>query len=152
MKGDCQKALKKLTLFSLSNPVPFNGKSYQKQKGPGTSDQSLLKLRNKFRKICLFIIYYLNKLDDVMQSGFWVIPKITFSNLCKPIHDIINYSTSICPFESEKYGKEGKKLQKIAYLDNEKSFLDEINNFHSFLRAITLWKNKNLIKNSGHKL
>ena len=28
------KALKKLTLFFLLNPVPFNGQSYQKQKGP----------------------------------------------------------------------------------------------------------------------
>ena len=44
LKEDYQKALKKLTLFFLSNPVPFNGQSYQKQKGPGTSDQLLLKL------------------------------------------------------------------------------------------------------------
>ena len=42
------------------------------------------------------------------------------------IHDIINYSTSICPFEFGKYGEEGKKLQKIEYPGNEKSFSDEI--------------------------
>ena len=42
MKEDYQKALKKLTLFFLSNPAPFNGQNYQKQKGSGTSDQSLL--------------------------------------------------------------------------------------------------------------
>ena len=41
MKEDYQKALKKLTLFFPLNPVPFNGQSYQKQKGSGTSDQSL---------------------------------------------------------------------------------------------------------------
>ena len=53
--------------------------------------------------------------------------------MCKPIYDIINYSTSICPFESGKCGKEGKKLQKIEYLENEKRFLDEIKNIlHSF--------------------
>ena len=63
-------------------------------------------------------MYYLNKFDDI-------IPKITSANLCKPIHDIINYSTSIGPFESGKCGKEGKKLQKFEYLENEKSFLDE---------------------------
>ena len=40
-REDYQKALQKLTLFFLSNPVPFNGQSYQNQKGPGTSDQSL---------------------------------------------------------------------------------------------------------------
>ena len=43
--------------------------------------------------------------DDVMWSSFWVIPKIKSANLCKSIHDFINYSTSICPFE---YGKCGK--------------------------------------------
>ena len=54
-------------------------------------------------------------------------------NLCKSIHDIINYSSSIRPFESGNCGKEGGKLQKFEYLENEKSFLDEIKNiFHSF--------------------
>ena len=42
------------------------------------------------------------------------------SNLCKPIHDIINYSTAICLFESGKCGKEEEKLQKFEYLENEK--------------------------------
>ena len=49
-------------------------------------------------------------------NGFWVIAKIVFANLCKSVHGIINYSTSICPFESEKCGKEQKKLQTIEYL------------------------------------
>ena len=133
MKEDYQKASKKLTVFFLLNPVPFNGQSYQKHKGPGTSNQSLFRLRNKFRKIPLLVIYYLNKFDDIILSSFRVIPKITSANLCKPIHDIINYSTSIWPFETGKCGKEGKKLQKFEYLENEKSFLDEIKNiFHSF--------------------
>ena len=62
-----------------------------------------------------------------------VIPSIISADLWKSIHDIINYSTSICPFEFGKCGKEGKKSQKIEYLENEKSFLDEIKNtFHSF--------------------
>ena len=58
------------------------------------------------------------------------------------MHDIINYSISICPLESvEKCGKEGKKLQKIEYLENEKSFVDEIKNiFHSFLKDYHLEK------------
>ena len=63
-----------------------------------------------------------------------------------------NYSTSIYPFESRKCGKEGEKLQKFEYLENKKSFRDEIKNiFHSFWRAIIWWKNK-LIKSSRHKL
>ena len=50
MKEDCQKTLKRLTLFFLSNPVPFNEQDYQKQKGLVTSDQSLFRLQSKFRK------------------------------------------------------------------------------------------------------
>ena len=153
MKEDYQKALKKVTLIFLSNPVPFNRQNYQKQKGCGTSDQSLFRLRNKFRKITLLVMYYLAKFDDVMWSGFWVILKITSVNLCEPNYDIINYSTSIYPFGSGKCGKEGKKILKFEYLENEKSFLDEIkNNFHSFWRLIIWSKNKKLIQNSGHKL
>ena len=60
------KSLKKLTLFFLSNPVPFNGQSYQKQKGPETSGQSLFRLQNKFRRIPLLIIYHLTQFDDIM--------------------------------------------------------------------------------------
>ena len=32
LKEDYRKALKKLTLYFLSNPVPFNGQNYEKQK------------------------------------------------------------------------------------------------------------------------
>ena len=61
-----------------------------------------------------------------------MIQKIISVNLCKPIHDI-NCSTSIYPFEPGKCGKEGKIMQKWEFLENEKSFLDEIKNiFHSF--------------------
>ena len=77
-------------------------------------------------------MYYLTKFDDVMQNSFGVIPKIASGNLCKSIYNI-NYSTSICPFESGRCEKEGKKSQKVEYLENEKSFLDEIKKtFHSF--------------------
>ena len=142
MKEDYHQTLKKLTLFFLWNPVLFNGQSYQKQKRPGTSDQLVFRLWKKFRKINLLVKYYVNKFDDVILRRFWVIPKITSANLWKPIHDIINYSTSICPFESGECGKEGKKLQKNEYLKNKKSFLGEIKNiFHIFWRAI-IWKKK----------
>ena len=60
------KSLKKFTLFFLSNPVPFNGQNYQKQKGPETSDQSLFRLQNMFSKIPLLVMYNLTKFDDVI--------------------------------------------------------------------------------------
>ena len=36
------------------------------------------------------------------------------------MHDIVTYSTAICPFESGKYGKEEEKIQKCEYLESEK--------------------------------
>ena len=49
--------------------------------------------------------------------------------------------------------KKTEKFLKIEYVENEKSFLDEIKNiFYSFWRAIIWQKNKILIKNSRHKL
>ena len=66
MKEDYQKPFKKLTLFFLSNPVPFNGQSYKKQKGLGTTDLSLFRLQNKFTKISLLVIYYQAKFDGVI--------------------------------------------------------------------------------------
>ena len=66
MKEDYQKALKNITSYFLSNPVPFNRQNYQKQKGPGTTEQSLIRLRNKFRKIPLLVMYNLTKFDDTI--------------------------------------------------------------------------------------
>ena len=59
--------------------------------------------------------------DDDDVNMMWVIPKIMSANLCKPIHDI-SYSTSICPFESEKCGKEGKKYKNLNILKTKRAF------------------------------
>ena len=53
------------------------------------------------------------------------------------MHDIINYSTSICPFESGKSGKEEEKIQKLEYLENEKRFLDEKKTFFTISEGIS---------------
>ena len=66
LKGDYKKPLKKLTLFFLLNPIPFNGQTYQKEKGPGTNDQLLFRLQNKFTKISLLVMYYLTKFDGAI--------------------------------------------------------------------------------------
>ena len=50
----------------FSNPVPFNEQNYQKQKGPRTSDQLLLKLQSKFWKIPLLATDYLTNFDDAI--------------------------------------------------------------------------------------
>ena len=60
------KTVKKVNFIFLLKPAPFNGQSYQKQKGPRTSAQSLSRLRNKFKKILLLVISDLTKFDDVI--------------------------------------------------------------------------------------
>ena len=123
MKENYQKALKKLTIFFLSNPVSFNGQSYQIQNGCGTSDQSLFRLPNKFRKTPLLVTYYLTKFDDIYNiKQFLSYSKITSGNLCKPIHDIINYSTFICPFEPRNCGKEDKNYKNLNILRIKRAF------------------------------
>ena len=50
------------------------------------------------------------------------------------------------PFWIWKFGKEGKKLQKFEYLENEKSFFDEIKNIFQF------WQGYHLVeKQKFHK-
>ena len=53
-----------------------------------------------------------------------------------------NYSTSICPFESGKCEKEGKKSQKFEYLENKKSFLDEIKKFFTVFKGLSFVEKK----------
>ena len=69
-KRALSKSLKEVNFIVFFNPVPFNGQSYLKQKWPGTSDQSLFRLQNEFRKIPLLVMYYLIKFDHILQSSF----------------------------------------------------------------------------------
>ena len=66
MECEADRCKKFKVKFLLSKPAPFNGQNYQKQKGPGTSDWSLFKLRDKFRTVPLLVMYYPTKFDDVL--------------------------------------------------------------------------------------
>ena len=81
--------------------LPFYGQDYEKQKGPGTSYQSLLGLLNMFRKIPFLVIHHIGSFDDLIQSGFCVILKITFANLCKANHNVLIFTVSSDPFRLE---------------------------------------------------
>ena len=148
-----KKALKNLTLFFLSNSVPFNGKNYQKQKGHGTSQLLLFRLQNKFRKIPLLVIYYVTKFDDVIKSGFWIIRK---NYICKFMqanswhHNLFHYHLF---FSAWQVWKGREKITKI-WISRERKELFRWNkkHFSKFWRAIIWCKNKNLIKNGGLKL
>ena len=57
------------------------------------------------------MIYYLTKPGDVLQSNFWVILKIAFAKLWKPIHDIIKYSTLFVLLSLKSVKKQAKNYK-----------------------------------------
>ena len=73
------------------------------------------------------MIYQLGKLGDLIQSGFWVIPKITFANLYKTIQDIITIPVLFEPLSLKTVERNEKNLQKFEYLEDQKSFQNKIN-------------------------
>ena len=77
-------------------------KIMKKQKGPGNSTQSLFRLQNKFRKIPLLVMYYLT--DQVCWCNIkrFLSYSKTSASLCKPIHDIVDYSAITYLFELEE--------------------------------------------------
>ena len=110
------KSLTKVNFIFL-NPVFLMDKVIKNKRG-----LELVKLQAKFRKLPFSVKYYLTKCDDVTKSGFWIVPKITSAKLCKSARDIINYSASICTFESGKFGKEGKNYEKLNISRTKRAF------------------------------
>ena len=139
MREDYQKPFKKLTLFFISNPVLFNGQSYQKQKGlelvtnPSSGHETssekflcyVLPDQVWWCNVKQFLSYSKNHICKFMQVNSWH-------------HKLFHFHMS---FSIWKVWKGRKKSKKFEYLENGKSFLDEIkNNFHSFKRPIIWWK------------
>ena len=66
-------------------------------------------------------------------SGFCVIHKNVFANLCKSSDDVIVIPIRYFRFKSDKVGEGRAETQNLEYLENEKSFLHEIKTiFHHF--------------------
>ena len=56
--------------------MPY-GNNYEKQNVPGTSNQPLFRLSNKFRSFLSLGMHGLGSSDALIQEGCWVIPKVT---------------------------------------------------------------------------
>ena len=82
----------------------------KKQKESGTS---IFLGCKTFKKIPFLVIYDLGNFDNLIQSGFWIITKITFANLCKPVHDIISIPVSSLLFESGNVERKGKFFENL---------------------------------------
>ena len=72
------------------------------------------------------VIYHLSNVDDLVQSGFWFqkFYLLIYVNQFRT-HNFPDWSDSL----NLETGKERKKLEKLEYLENEKSFLDERESF-----------------------
>ena len=98
-------------------------------------------------KMPFLVIYHLANFHDLIQSVFWIIRKIVFANLCKPVDNFTIITVSFDPFNIETVERKGKNLQKNEYLKNKKSFLGEIN---KILKCLILVKFKK--ENSSFKI
>ena len=115
-----KKALKKLTVYFLSNPVQFKGQNYQKQKVLGTSDQLLCRLQNKFRKIHLLVMYSLSKFDDVINKVFFEL----FQKLCLQIYANQFMATCIIHFlfNLESVKRKGRNYNNLNISRMKRAF------------------------------
>ena len=68
------------------------------------------------------MIYHFGNFDDPTQSGFLVIPKSTFGNLCKPIHDVTIVTVSSDPFNFEIAERKGENYKKLNISRMKKVF------------------------------
>ena len=69
-----------------------------------------LQLVTSFKKFLVLVIYHLGNIDESIQSGICVIPKITFANLCKPICNVVIIPVSSDALHFGNCRKEGEKI------------------------------------------
>ena len=86
--------------------------------------------------------------DDLMQSGFWVIPKVTFANLSKPVSKVTIIPVSSDPLNLEAVEGKGKKTKKWTLWEQRELFRWSEKHFLWFLKYFLLGKKK---KNRRHK-
>ena len=97
-------------------------------------------------KMLFLVIYHLGNFHNLIQSVFWIIRKIVFANLCKPVDNFIIITVSFDPLNIETVERKGKNLQKNEYLKNKKSFLGEINKILKCLILVNFKKEKTSFK------
>ena len=76
-------------------------------------------LSNTLKKVKFIFSFELIKNNRDLELVISCSSGYKTGNLRKPVHDIINYFTSICPFVSGKCGKEGTKCNNSSGIDNK---------------------------------
>ena len=142
MKEDYEKALKKLTVFFLLNPVSFlTDKIIKNKRG--------LELVTSRSSGLLLVIYYLTKFDEAVFEWF---QKLHLQVYASQWHHKLFRLPLSCWIWKVCKGKDIVTKIWISWEQKELFQWNKTNFCFCFWRAIIWWKNKNLIKNSGHKL
>ena len=97
-------------IFSFQ-PSSFHEQDYEKQNGSGTSYECPSDCKT-YLEMFFFSDLSPGKFGDLVKHGFWVIPKVIFANLRKPIQDII-IPLSSGPLKLENVERMGEKSQKF---------------------------------------
>ena len=71
---------------------------------------------SRYSSFCIFVF------PSSSPCQFLSYFKITVANLCKAIHEIIKYSTSIHPFEFGKCGTKGKHYKNLNISRSKRAF------------------------------
>ena len=134
MKKDYEKALKNVALVLLSNLVPFNRQSYQKQKGSETSRSLGYKTTSKIFLYLLYIIWPSLMMQckivfELFQNLHLQIYASQFMN-----HKLFHFHLSLWIW---KVWKGRKKITK-SWISRERNKFFNWNkkHFYSFSRAI----------------
>ena len=69
------------------------------------------------------VIYHLGNFDNLIHSSYWVIPKITFDNICKSIQNVIIISVSSGPLNLENVEKKEKNTKNFSHLEKKSLLL-----------------------------
>ena len=91
--------------------VPFCGQDYENQNRHRTSFHCHLGCKTCLEKF-LFSDLLLGQFW-LVNSGFWVIPKIIFANLCKPIHHVMITQVSSDPSNLENMEMKEKNQKNL---------------------------------------
>ena len=136
LKGDYQKPLKKLTFFSFWTQSHLMNKVIKNKRGQKVVTSRFSGYETRSQKF----LYYVFS-DQVWWCNMKRFFSYSKNYTCKPIHDIINYSTFICPFASGKWRNEQEKLRKI-WISRERENLFRWNkkHFSQFLKGYDLVK------------
>ena len=115
------KSLKSQLDFSLCSQAPFMDKIMKNKRGLELATSLSLGCKT-FRKIPFFVIFHLSNFDGLIQSSFWVIPKIIF-NLCKPFYNVIIIPVLFDPLNLETVENKEEKGKTMNILRTKIIFL-----------------------------